>query len=526
MQTNNQQRYGTNTGPYYTYPGHPPPPFVPLPPATQDPSPGPSGQKRKSEPSLADLKSDKKTAKKPKKPAAITPPPTVTSGTTTIVPSTATAPPSQLPPLPPTIANPLTMDFLSTKFASSQQMDQIQSQLGQMSQMLLQICQKTANEQQRVDSPPVPSEEDDAPPSPPAPQLPLLPSAYQLPSASGYLPAPYPGYHPPPASAVLRAHPTGYHPPPPQTSHLNFQPGPYMQPHANFQLLQSAAAAAQPTFPQTSFPTTGELPNFVPPQVTPSVLPPVMDMSTQLITLPLSEKLQQKILTGQYVDFAELAAPNPAGGPPTQPYAILNTNLGALAVAAQEPNKKKGPITPVDWHKAFLIFQFYHAKAFPQEAQQLLAYGYHISIMMAEGTDWRNYDVSFRWERQHQVLKTRWDQFHSRHYSHSSIPRAATTEKSFPSQSPSGSFRKSSLLKRVPAGYCYKFHDPEDKCPDIRSCTFKHTCPECSEPHTISRHGGFAPRKEPTRHHPQKSDTKARDTRGKRKPQQLAPNSN
>ena len=154
------------------------------------------------------------------------------------------------------------------KFASSQQVDQIQSQLAKCLRCSNKYARKSSKEWTRhpcLLMRMTPSH------SPEAPQFPLLPSAslcFWLPASpcfrQGEVGTPG-GWNFRQGEVGGFSPPIGYHPTPPQTTHLNFHPAPYMQPHASIQLLQSAAVAAQFTFPSTSFPTPGELPNFVPP---------------------------------------------------------------------------------------------------------------------------------------------------------------------------------------------------------------------------------------------------------------------
>ena len=255
-------------------------------------------------------------------------------------------------------------------------------------------------------------------------------------------------------------------------------PAPAFPPHTtgstSATMATSSASTGTIIFPH-SFPTT------------PSILPSPVAMDTGLVTIQISERNQNKILAGQYVDFKELANPNKT---PSLPPAVVQTEYGNFLIPAASTPKKTKEISQNDWHKAFYAFQAVHTKRFPGEAAQLFAYGHLITTLMEDGANWRGYDESFRKQREVQVVKYRWDQFHTVFYNLAYKPdtKSHDTDANTSSSKSNNSFRATALGKRVPPGFCYYYHDPTSKCPDINSCSYKHKCPECGEAHTIFRH--------------------------------------
>lgn len=226
-----------------------------------------------------------------------------------------------------------------------------------------------------------------------------------------------------------------------------------------------------------------------------SALPPLVALNTNLISIPVPEKAQQKILGGQYIDFAELL---------TAPYfQNLNENLTftatstGFALTPQEPPKKKTPLTEREWHKAFYAFQHIHVKRWPQEASELIGYGYLINNMMQQNVNWRWYDTNFRYERASQPVKLRWDHLHVANYARAQTLRPLASisgELDYQARTPFRAGPQQGLSGGVPPGYCYNFHQEKTRCTDTRSCTFKHMCPTCGKSHPLYMHGKFEAR--------------------------------
>ena len=187
------------------------------------------------------------------------------------------------------------------------------------------------------------SEEQTPSPPPAAPRQPL-PQDTLLPST---LPMPLP-----PATFM----PTSL--PAPQTAgyQLYNQPGPswfapqttsyYTVAGQNAQMLHALPQTTQPTQAARSADAslmTGETLHNPIPTTRPSFLPPPISMSTQLITLPISEKNQAKILAGHYVDFSELSHPNKTQ---TLTPSIIQTEYGNYAIPPQNPQRKKDKSRP------------------------------------------------------------------------------------------------------------------------------------------------------------------------------------
>ena len=241
----------------------------------------------------------------------------------------------------------------------------------------------------------------------------------------------------------------------------------------------STAGSALPSLAGPNPPINSEsLDNFL--------TPPMISMETQLVSIPIADKYKNKILAGQYVDFLELLSPPSPQSQTDTSAAIRMGGDGSFPLSSQEPTpKRKLPITDREWHRAFLAFASVHLSLFPHETQQMMAYGHFVSTMMAEGKDWRAYDFAFRWERQHQAVKIRWDHFHLVHYAKAAYPTHGPARGTFSSYTPSSSRQN----PYIPTGYCRAFHDPTTKCPlRYDACPYKHLCPKCEGRHTIAKH--------------------------------------
>ena len=374
-------------------------------------------------------------------------------------------PPASIPPVPPTLSTSSSMQPLPTQLSHT---------------MIPQTTHPTAIPQQPLTIPPPPGT------SPPPLITTTASSGAQTSVNSASLPLLLPG-----GSAPLPTpHPTTPAWPPQQPSLPLIPPTAFAHPLP--MVTSSAPPSALPYY--SPYNTGGSSSNMVQ-----QLLPPSVSPSTNLISIPISDRAQNKIMQGHYIDFSELLTSPQSSVSTAAPPSIINTPAG-LFMVPQEPAKKNSQLTEQEWFKAFATFQYYHNKAFPHEAQQLVVYGHYITTMMGDNLNWRFYDNAFRWERQSQAIKTRWDQFHQILWSRSLLPTTSHAD-SITSSSTQGSTTKSHASRKVtfpdgqqqrtysiPAGHCFNWHDPATHCANIKSCPYLHQCPECRNTHTITRH--------------------------------------
>ena len=176
-------------------------------------------------------------------------------------------------------------------------------------------------------------------------------------------------------------------------------------------------------------------------------------------------------------------------------------------------------ITLDQWNEAFASFMaIYHTTAKTlQESHNLvlsmLTYQRQINSLASINKPWWKYDIQFR--RQMNANPGRFTFADLRHDLLLNLEmrqRSTSSNRQFQqiqrqSQQPfrtssnRGSHSQASFAKSyqptssttapnagaggVPKGYCFKFHTPGYRCPDVSKCTYKHECPKCATPHSL-----------------------------------------
>lgn len=186
----------------------------------------------------------------------------------------------------------------------------------------------------------------------------------------------------------------------------------------------------------------------------------------------VSAKIKTKILQEEFIDFGSLLV-NPTLNDKFQ-ITIQNANEGSSPSLALEPLNRAKRVTTIDtWLQAFHVFVGVYTGLHSQEAPGLMKYGATIQDLAARGHDWRYYDENFRFLRQSQASSLPWGNIHWELWL-----KSQNTPKKLPtSDGPRKSF--STLVPRVPRGYCFKFH----RGGDCLGCAFKHSCFKCEGLH-------------------------------------------
>ena len=184
----------------------------------------------------------------------------------------------------------------------------------------------------------------------------------------------------------------------------------------------------------------------------------------------ITPKLRAKIISGQFVNFADLLDPSRAD----QSKLTLKTGSKGEVIFYEEksPTSFKQTVKSItDWDTAFAIYCTIYAQAHPLEVAQLIKYGERVKCLARQGGDWAHYDVGFRCLRQHTPIP--WDFLQVELY------MEALTTKLRGSGFNGGSSANQPFLGshvQVPRGYCTRYH----RGSHCSGCTYKHTCFKCT----------------------------------------------
>ena len=122
---------------------------------------------------------------------------------------------------------------------------------------------------------------------------------------------------------------------------------------------------------------------------------------------PLDRSLEEKILRGEYVDFA-LLLPDSLAHPqaPTLQFRLEDSSPGSAGTPITMVRKKKPVIDSFHkWVDAFTTFMLVVVNAYPRRAAELIKYLQIISRAEAKfkGLTWRHYDEQFRRRAAHDL---------------------------------------------------------------------------------------------------------------------------
>ena len=182
----------------------------------------------------------------------------------------------------------------------------------------------------------------------------------------------------------------------------------------------------------------------------------------------IPERVKEKIWQNKYIELADLLPSD------RQSYTLQIYNDSDTPSLNFEP-KKRRRLTEAEWIRAFDIYIAIYIDKYPDAANALLTYTHNVQNIMAAGGDWQHYDSKFRQEREFSLVS--WYTVRPDLEIQAFRPNRTFREK-FPPK-----FNGQSQ-QRLPRGYCYDYHSRGTRC-TRRSCSYKHTCPKCDQPHPV-----------------------------------------
>ena len=211
---------------------------------------------------------------------------------------------------------------------------------------------------------------------------------------------------------------------------------------------------------------------------------------------PLDRSLEEKILRGEYVDFA-LLLPDSLTHPqaPTLQFRLEDSSPGSAGTPITMVRKKKPVIDSFHkWVDAFTTFMLVVVNAYPGRAAELIKYLQIISRAEAKfrGLTWRYYDEQFR-RRAAQDLSLNWGlvdlELWTVTFSGQAKPHCFLCSSPYHGQ---GDCPIADPARRSPRGtssshaHCFNFNKPSG-CSRV-ACQFPHVCSRCRSPaHPVTR---------------------------------------
>ncbi|XP_052787925.1 uncharacterized protein LOC128222832 [Mya arenaria] len=187
---------------------------------------------------------------------------------------------------------------------------------------------------------------------------------------------------------------------------------------------------------------------------------------------PLDQKLADKILNGEYVDFASIIHRDHLGETMT----IKKTN-NSTVTSIQKASAKR--ITEIDqWNKAFQIYADIYSAKYHSQAPQLFRYMSIIQNLSHNSQQWIAYDEKFRRLRAASP-SIPWGTIHTETYLFCCMMNSSFRGPSkFNSRPHSNKIPAHILYKK---GYCWEFQE-SGACNKLK-CTVSHQCSNCEGPH-------------------------------------------
>ncbi len=135
---------------------------------------------------------------------------------------------------------------------------------------------------------------------------------------------------------------------------------------------------------------------------------PLMSVCAPIGT-SVPKNLRQKIVNGEYVDFATLLEKSDPSKQQEEKEHGMALSVSQGGKLVWKSNKPKGRITSINtWTSAFLIFSSIYLEVHPLRAQQLITYAHLIRTIAARfpGYGWRSYDQQWRMRQQSQPQRS------------------------------------------------------------------------------------------------------------------------
>ena len=208
---------------------------------------------------------------------------------------------------------------------------------------------------------------------------------------------------------------------------------------------------------------------------------------------PLDRSLEEKILRGEYVDFA-LLLPDSLTHPqaPTLQFRLEDSSPGSAGTPITMVRKKPVIDSFHKWVDAFTTFMLVVVNAYPGRAAELITYLQIISRAEAKfrGLTWRHYDEQFRRRAAHD-LSLNWGlvdlELWTVTFSGQAKPHCFLCSSPYHGQ---GDCPIADPARRPPRGpsssHCFNFNKPSG-CSRV-ACQFLHVCSRCRSPaHPVMR---------------------------------------
>ena len=222
------------------------------------------------------------------------------------------------------------------------------------------------------------------------------------------------------------------------------------------------------------------------------------------IDVKVSDKIRDKIWSGQYVDLTSLLDTQHDD---TATFQIVSNAGEPLRLAPHKPSNKITSLSK--WTDAFLVYFTIYTRKYPDQVPKLTAYMQLIKRLAIKGGDFLFYDREFRYLRQsgHSGWDVHLDLWLEARDFRGSSNNTQTTNNSKQyntnnNRNNNNSFRGQSRTPNKsphPMGYCFRYHTT-GHCNNFAACSFRHTCytPACGGRHPVTacpkRQGGGGPK--------------------------------
>ena len=213
----------------------------------------------------------------------------------------------------------------------------------------------------------------------------------------------------------------------------------------------------------------------------PAFLPPPRPVVTAGVEIGahVPPNVKAKIWRDEYVEFAHLL---PSTTYQQQSY-TLSLDPGSrsnFGIKVQKP--KPNNLSFDQWMDAFIIYMgIYTAKH--NVAPAMCTYLRDVKSLAVRGANFRHYDEQFRVYRQ--TTHCSWAELHYGIWFQATQPIRQNNNNNKSNQGWEKTGQNKSSPFHVPRGFCVHYHSRGKFCKNSQKCTYKHTCPKCSEKHPM-----------------------------------------
>jgi hypothetical protein len=215
-------------------------------------------------------------------------------------------------------------------------------------------------------------------------------------------------------------------------------------------------------------------------------------------------KLREKILADSYIDMYDLL---PEAATMDKSLILKAAKKGDGLNLLRESKTKY--ITLDQWNQAFASYMAVYVSKAKTHIEsynlmlEMLTYQRDVNSLARQELSWWKYDIQFRMDRS--VDPDSFTFATLRHDIIANIKFTPRTKQPFrqvgagqspfrsnqqtTTQNQSGyqpnTQRQNGAKQRVPQGFCFRFHQRSQTCPNRQNCKFNHTCPCCSSRHPL-----------------------------------------